>query len=173
MRGVFACSSVSPQQLAKANSVGLQRLFFIRQGPSKPCSSPTFLAYPPSFFLVTPSQFLTGSRPLALEFLLFHSYAARGSRLVMSVDKEVVASPPTADEKTPYDSVESNDANNVNHERPSTNLLGAKSPGVQRIEAVSQHIQNSDRIFIFLGIFLVAYAYGLDGMIRFTYQVRF
>ena len=50
-------------------------------------------------------------------------------------------------------------------------ILGEKSPGVQRIEAISAHFTFVDRIFVFLGIFLIAYAYGLDGIIRYTYQV--
>ena len=49
-------------------------------------------------------------------------------------------------------------------------LLGKKSPGVQRIEAVSTHITFVNRIFIFIGVFLIAYAYGLDGTVRYTYQ---
>jgi MFS transporter, SIT family, siderophore-iron:H+ symporter len=51
-------------------------------------------------------------------------------------------------------------------------ILGKKSPGVQRIEAISAHVTLIDRIFIFIGVFLIAYAYGLDGIMRFTYQVR-
>ena len=51
-------------------------------------------------------------------------------------------------------------------------LLGAKSPGVQRIEAISAHFTFTDRVCVFLGVFLIAYAYGLDGTIRYTYQVR-
>lgn len=50
-------------------------------------------------------------------------------------------------------------------------LIGEKSPGVLRIEATSAHITRVDRVLIFLGIFLIAYAYGLDGLMRFTYQV--
>ena len=92
----------------------------------------------------------------------------------MGLDKEVSPSTPNVDEKVPHNPVEnSSNGDNVNQERRSANILGAKSPGVQRIEAVSRHIQNPDRIVIFIGIFLVAYAYGLDGMIRYTYQVRF
>ncbi|CAI6332394.1 unnamed protein product [Periconia digitata] len=49
-------------------------------------------------------------------------------------------------------------------------LTGRKSPGVLRIEALSRHISSLDRVFIFIGVFLIAYAYGLDGTLRFTYQ---
>jgi MFS transporter, SIT family, siderophore-iron:H+ symporter len=49
-------------------------------------------------------------------------------------------------------------------------LLGAKSPGVQRIEAISQTFTKLDRIFLFIGVFLIAYAYGLDGTLRYAYQ---
>ncbi|POR32101.1 Siderophore iron transporter 1 [Tolypocladium paradoxum] len=45
-----------------------------------------------------------------------------------------------------------------------------KSPGVARVEALSSAITFTDRIFIFLGVFLVAYAYGLDGTLRYAYQ---
>jgi hypothetical protein len=51
-------------------------------------------------------------------------------------------------------------------------ILGEKSPGVLRIEATSAHFTFVDRIFVFFGVFLIAYAYGLDGIIRYTYQVR-
>ncbi|KAK7421268.1 ferrioxamine B transporter [Neonectria magnoliae] len=45
-----------------------------------------------------------------------------------------------------------------------------KSPGVIRIQAISSAITTKDRVFIFLGVFLVAYAYGLDGTLRSTFQ---
>ncbi|KAK7420544.1 ferrioxamine B transporter [Neonectria punicea] len=45
-----------------------------------------------------------------------------------------------------------------------------KSPGVVRIQAISSAITTKDRVFIFLGVFLVAYAYGLDGTVRYTFQ---
>ncbi|KAM0433879.1 hypothetical protein ACHAPT_003822 [Fusarium lateritium] len=44
------------------------------------------------------------------------------------------------------------------------------SPGVVRIKAMSEVITFADRIFIFFGVFLIAYAYGLDGTIRYVYQ---
>jgi SIT family siderophore-iron:H+ symporter-like MFS transporter len=53
-----------------------------------------------------------------------------------------------------------------------TLLLGGKSPGVRRIEAITTQFTNLDRIFIFIGVFLIAYAYGLDSSVRYTYQVR-
>lgn len=51
-------------------------------------------------------------------------------------------------------------------------ILGKKSPGVQRIEAISAHFTLLDRIFVFFGVFLIAYAYGLDGITRYTFQVK-
>src|SRR4051812_13009064 len=51
-----------------------------------------------------------------------------------------------------------------------TPLIGAKSPGVARIEALNAHTSFINRCCIFFGIFLVAYAYGLDGTLRYTYQ---
>ncbi|KAF5622767.1 siderophore iron transporter 1 [Fusarium tjaetaba] len=44
------------------------------------------------------------------------------------------------------------------------------SPGVQRIKAMSEVITLADRIVIFFGVFLIAYAYGLDGTVRYAYQ---
>ena len=63
----------------------------------------------------------------------------------------------------------------INHDSPpvddtSTPLIGRKSPGVVRIEALAAHITFYDRIAIFFGVFLIAYAYGLDGTLRYTYQ---
>jgi len=49
---------------------------------------------------------------------------------------------------------------------------GEKSPGVARIEAVSAQFTLVDRIFLFLGVFLIAYAYGLDGTVRYTFQTN-
>src|SRR4051794_33276411 len=54
--------------------------------------------------------------------------------------------------------------------RPDDHIIGKKSPGVARIEAVSSQLTLGDRIFLFLGVFLVAYPYGLDGTVRYTYQ---
>jgi hypothetical protein len=49
--------------------------------------------------------------------------------------------------------------------RPSDSLplIGAKSPGVTRIEALNANTSFLNRCCIFFGVFLVAYAYGLDG----------
>ncbi|KAH7324764.1 major facilitator superfamily domain-containing protein [Stachybotrys elegans] len=43
-------------------------------------------------------------------------------------------------------------------------------PGVERVRALSQAITKTDRIVIFLGVFLIAYVYGLDGTLRYSYQ---
>ncbi|KAG9231975.1 MFS transporter [Amylocarpus encephaloides] len=53
---------------------------------------------------------------------------------------------------------------------PGAHILGSKSPGVARIEAVNSQLTFIDRIFLFFGVFLIAYAYGLDGTVRYTYQ---
>ncbi|KAH8892395.1 MFS transporter [Thozetella sp. PMI_491] len=45
-----------------------------------------------------------------------------------------------------------------------------KSAGVQRIEAITSVMTRTDRIFIFFGVFLIAYVYGLDGTLRYSYQ---
>ncbi|KAF9024138.1 MFS general substrate transporter [Hymenopellis radicata] len=49
-------------------------------------------------------------------------------------------------------------------------ILGANSPGVQRIEAITASFTKWAKVSLFVSIFLVAYAYGLDGTIRYTYQ---
>ncbi|THV73534.1 ferrioxamine B transporter [Aureobasidium pullulans] len=49
-------------------------------------------------------------------------------------------------------------------------LTGKTSPGVARIEAINAHLTSFDRWFLGIGVFLIAYAYGLDGTIRYTYQ---
>ncbi|ODH50594.1 hypothetical protein GX48_03276 [Paracoccidioides brasiliensis] len=49
-------------------------------------------------------------------------------------------------------------------------ILGETSPGVSRIKIISGHFTLSTRILFFLGIFIVAYAYGLDGAIRLSFQ---
>ena len=54
---------------------------------------------------------------------------------------------------------------------PIVTLLGDKSPGVKRIEAISASFTRWSKISLFVSIFLVAYAYGLDGTVRYTYQV--
>lgn len=51
------------------------------------------------------------------------------------------------------------------------NLLGKGSPGVRRIEVITSYFGLVDRVFLFLAIFLIAYVYGLDGTVRYTYQV--
>lgn len=45
-----------------------------------------------------------------------------------------------------------------------------KSPGVVRVEAIAAVLTLPDRIAIFIGVFLVAYAYGLDSTLRVAYQ---
>jgi SIT family siderophore-iron:H+ symporter-like MFS transporter len=54
---------------------------------------------------------------------------------------------------------------------PDVQLLGEGSPGVRRIEIITSHFGLIDRIFLFASVFLVAYVYGLDGTVRYTYQV--
>jgi SIT family siderophore-iron:H+ symporter-like MFS transporter len=45
-----------------------------------------------------------------------------------------------------------------------------KSPGVRRAEAIAAVLTTWDRVFIFFGVFLIAFAYGLDGTLRYAYQ---
>jgi SIT family siderophore-iron:H+ symporter-like MFS transporter len=46
------------------------------------------------------------------------------------------------------------------------------SPGVARIAAINRNLTRGDRVAVFIGVFLIAYAYGLDGTIRGTFQVH-
>lgn len=55
---------------------------------------------------------------------------------------------------------------------PDCEALLKESPSVKRIELLTPHIYLIDRVFLFFGIFLVAYVYGLDNQVRVTYQVR-
>lgn len=48
--------------------------------------------------------------------------------------------------------------------------LNDKSPGVIRVEALSSVMTTFDRYLVFFSVFLIAYAYGLDGTLRYTYQ---
>lgn len=50
-------------------------------------------------------------------------------------------------------------------------ILGSDSPGVQRIEAITEAFTKWTKVSLFVSIFLVAYAYRLNGTIRYTYQV--
>lgn len=60
---------------------------------------------------------------------------------------------------------------NFSGEEPTGGFGGAMaSLGVARIEAMNSVITRTDRIGIFLGVFLTAYAYGLDGTLRFALQ---
>ena len=47
-----------------------------------------------------------------------------------------------------------------------------KSAGVRRAEALAAVLTTTDRVCIFLGLFLVAFAYGLDGTVRYAYQPK-
>ncbi|EGX88733.1 siderochrome-iron transporter (Sit1), putative [Cordyceps militaris CM01] len=47
---------------------------------------------------------------------------------------------------------------------------GVRSPGVARIEAIAASLTMTDRIIIFTSTFILAYAYGLDGGLRYNYQ---
>ncbi|CED82708.1 Predicted transporter (major facilitator superfamily) [Phaffia rhodozyma] len=77
-----------------------------------------------------------------------------------------VRSPPA------YRSSISNDRKN-SKERPEEyqlDLYGDASPGVRRIAAISEEIDTKLRTIMFVRIFLVAYAYGIDGTTRATFQ---
>lgn len=45
------------------------------------------------------------------------------------------------------------------------------APGVRRAEILAEHLTDWERAFIFASLFLLAYVYGLDGSLRYVYQV--
>ena len=75
------------------------------------------------------------------------------------------------DMATQRSSKEASLASNEPSREEALQLMGATSPGVKRIEAISAHLTLFDRVFLFVGVFLIAYAYSLDGTVRYTYQV--
>ena len=84
----------------------------------------------------------------------------------MMADKSVV----TADR---MDEVSEKVPQTTEAPRRDVQLFGLGSPGVQRIEAIASQFSLVDRVCLFLAIFLIAYVYGIDGTVRYTYQVRF
>ncbi|KAK2031307.1 major facilitator superfamily transporter [Colletotrichum zoysiae] len=82
---------------------------------------------------------------------------------------EAVSPGPEASSPEKGASVTDNNNGPPAYEHPG-DIIGEKSPGVVRIEALTSAITRTDRVFIFLGVFLVAYAYGLDGTLRYAYQ---
>lgn len=46
----------------------------------------------------------------------------------------------------------------------------SRAPGIARMDAVSSRLTTRDRLWLFFGIFLVGYAYGLESQVRSTYQ---
>ncbi|CAK7227447.1 ferrioxamine B transporter [Sporothrix bragantina] len=85
------------------------------------------------------------------------------------------AADPLAPAAAPAPEIQADDSNNntVNPDiKPALGpvSLGAQSAGVTRIEALSSVLTLTDRIALFFGVFLIAYAYGLDGTVRYTFQ---
>jgi SIT family siderophore-iron:H+ symporter-like MFS transporter len=58
------------------------------------------------------------------------------------------------------------------HEPTKALILGEKSPGVARIEAISSQTTFWNKVAIYCSVFLIAYVYSLDGTLRFSLQVR-
>ncbi|KAK3303182.1 major facilitator superfamily domain-containing protein [Chaetomium strumarium] len=85
-------------------------------------------------------------------------------------------SPPSSRGGANNNTAEAADAATTQHDlagRPSSTItIDEKSPGVRRIEALSAVLTTGDRVFIFIGVFLVAFAYGLDGTVRYAYQAE-
>lgn len=49
-------------------------------------------------------------------------------------------------------------------------IIGAQSPGVARAEAIRSMLTTADRVWLFFGVFLIAFSYSLDSFTRYTYQ---
>ncbi|KDN50268.1 hypothetical protein RSAG8_01604, partial [Rhizoctonia solani AG-8 WAC10335] len=68
----------------------------------------------------------------------------------------------------------SSDEKSANHTpHAGSEVEGSYDPhaeGVRRIAAISSSFDLKSKFFLFFGVFLVAYAYGLDGQTRYTYQ---
>lgn len=77
--------------------------------------------------------------------------------------------PQLGDSKQPNEETASS---NAGASDPVDSAEESTSPGVARIQGITRHITLGDRVALFIGVFLIAYAYGLDGQIRNTYQVR-
>jgi SIT family siderophore-iron:H+ symporter-like MFS transporter len=53
---------------------------------------------------------------------------------------------------------------------PCSVTVDTVSPAIQRVEATLPHITYANKLWIFFGIFLVSYSYGLDSILRYNYQ---
>lgn len=67
------------------------------------------------------------------------------------------------------------DESNINYNKDETKFSNSNpnidARGVRAVQLYAKHYNHPIyRIMLFLSIFLVAYAYGLDGMVRYTYQ---
>lgn len=51
-------------------------------------------------------------------------------------------------------------------------IIGEVSPGVVRARILADNLTFWERVIIFVCLFLLAYVYGLDGTLRYVYQVR-
>jgi hypothetical protein len=54
--------------------------------------------------------------------------------------------------------------------QPCSVAIDTVSPAVDRIEATLAHITYANKLWVFFGIFLVSYSYGLDSILRYSYQ---
>lgn len=60
---------------------------------------------------------------------------------------------------------------NPNLDEKTAKVIYEKSPGILRIEAITSMFTRWHLAWLFFAIFLVSYCYGLDGTLRYTYQV--
>jgi SIT family siderophore-iron:H+ symporter-like MFS transporter len=60
---------------------------------------------------------------------------------------------------------------NSNASSEDADYIGHASPGVQRMQIIARDLTIKDRIFILVSLFLIAYVYGLESLLRPVYQV--
>ncbi|CAK7220297.1 ferrioxamine B transporter [Sporothrix curviconia] len=91
-------------------------------------------------------------------------------------EKDIHTTAAGADQVAPAPEIQADGSPNNNTAKAETKIelapagLAAQSAGVTRIQALSSVLTLKDRIALFFGAFLVAYAYGLDGTVRYTFQ---
>lgn len=63
-----------------------------------------------------------------------------------------------------------NDRSSLYSTRSLPGAVRSRAPGVARMEIITSQLTNTERAWLFFGIFLVGYAYGLESQVRLAYQ---
>ena len=83
-------------------------------------------------------------------------------------ESEHVGQPEAPTETAPL--IASRSDENTCSPRDGSPTLSASAPGVACIESFSSRLTPADRVFVFVGILIIGWSYGLDGLVRYTYQ---